>query len=83
MYHHGTESYEVATGKAAAAMKVRLEEMFHKAGPRVSSVIDQVERDVPNDMVVAGRTIEFDATEKGIKLSPQNSGVGLAIHQAF
>jgi hypothetical protein len=61
MIHHGTETYPEAVSKAAKHFRVKLDEMFHASHDRVTSVIEQVERDVPEDAVVAGRALKFHA----------------------
>lgn len=59
MYHHDARDYKVAVSEAAKAMRKKLEDMFHNSAERVQAVIDQVERDVPTDVVVPGRMLEF------------------------
>jgi hypothetical protein len=61
MVHHDSRDYNVAVGEAAVAMRKRLEDLFHAAGPRVGKVIEQVEKDVPQDAIVQGKTLAFHA----------------------
>src|SRR5271157_3410322 len=62
MQHHGPESYDVAVSKAAAHFKTKLEEQIHSSVERVTRVVEQIQNDVPTDAIVAGRTLQFEAT---------------------
>jgi len=59
MVHHSGKDYEVAVGEAAANFQRKLEEMIHSSVPRVERVIEQVQRDIPEDRLVKGVALEF------------------------
>lgn len=81
MYHHGTESYEVAVSNAAKKFQQKIEDMIHVSVPRVERVIEQVQNDVPEDMVALGRLLRFNPTTSGIQiLPPTKNAEALTIH---
>ena len=59
MVHHDQRPYEVAVSEAAKTFQRRLEEQIHGSVQRVTNVIEQIQNDVPNDAVVAGKLLKF------------------------
>lgn len=80
MIHHDSRPYEVAVSDAAKKFQVKIEEMIHASVSRVERVIEQVENDVPEDMIVAGHTLRFAADEDTLLILPPHSG-SLSIHK--
>lgn len=65
MMHHDSRPYEVAVSDAAKAFKTKLEGMIHTSVERVERVIEQVEKDIPEDTIVAGRKLLFNSSSDG------------------
>lgn len=79
MYHHDGRDYEQAVSEAGKKFKQRLEERFHASGPRVKAVIEQIENDIPNDMIVKGDKLQFEAKNNALVLVPPKME-GLVLH---
>jgi hypothetical protein len=59
MIHHDSRPYAVAVSDAATKFQTKIEEMIHSSVARVERVIEQVETDVPEDALIAGKTLRF------------------------
>jgi hypothetical protein len=60
MIHHDQRDYAVAVSEASKHFQQKIETMIHGSVSRVQTVIEQVQNDVPEDMIVAGRTLRFN-----------------------
>jgi|SRR5579871_75883 len=81
MIHHDSREYNVAVSDSAKEFQRRLDERFHLSVPRVERVIEQVQNDVPQDMIVAGKALRFESGEKGLAIiTPDTKADALAIH---
>src|ERR1035441_2500858 len=60
MIHHGTQDYNTAVSEASKHFQKKIEDMIHTSVPRVQQVIEQVQNDVPEDIIVLGRTLRFN-----------------------
>lgn len=82
MIHHDARPYAVATSEAAASFKTKLETMIHTSVARVERVIEQVQTEIPDDMIAAGTRLRFSSTERGIFLDDPNEGAAnLGVHK--
>jgi hypothetical protein len=68
MIHHDSRPYEVAVSDSAKKFQVKIEEMIHSSVQRVQRVIEQVENDVPEDMIVKGYSLRFNGENDTLKI---------------
>ena len=68
MIHHGTQDYNTAVSEASKHFQKKIEDMIHTSVPRVQQVIEQVQNDVPEDMIVLGRTLRFNPQAASLQL---------------
>ena len=83
MVHHSGKDYDVAVGEAAANFQRRLEEMIHASVPRVEKVIEQVQKDIPDDTLVNGNRLEFTENDNRLtiwKKGQDEEPIATAIH---
>lgn len=59
MLHHDSRTYDIAVGETAKRFQAQLEETIHKSQRSALGVIEKVQREVPNDRIVASSAIEF------------------------
>lgn len=65
MYHHDARDYEFAATEAANAMRRRLHGNIEQARTQAEKAITRIQQEVPADMVVKARTLEFDYNAEG------------------
>lgn len=70
MIHHDKRDYQTAVSEAATHFQKKIEDMIHASTQRVTQVIEQVESDVPEDMLAVGKKLQFTNSENGIALVP-------------
>jgi len=80
MIHHDARPYAVAVSESAVKFQTKIEEMIHNSVTRVQRVIEQVENDVPEDMIVTGHTLRFNANHDMLQIIPKDSAP-LSIHK--
>lgn len=82
MYHHDARDYKVAVSEAAQKMREKLENMFHASKERIEKVIEQVQEDVPEDAIVRGKRLDFEAgINTGQLLINVDTGAGTYANQ--
>jgi hypothetical protein len=60
LYHHDNRPYEVAAADASAKAKDKIEKVIREGAPRAAQIIEKVLTEVPEDLLVRGRAIQFD-----------------------
>ncbi len=68
MVHHDNRDYTVAVSEASKHFQTKIEEMIHSSVPRVQQVIEQVQNDVPEDMIVLGKTLRFNPSAASLQV---------------
>ena len=68
MVHHGSKGYDEAASAAAENAREKLGALIEKGRVRAGAVLEQVERQMPRDRVVAAPVIRFDVGDDNGRL---------------
>jgi hypothetical protein len=68
LMHHNGQDYNVAASAAATDARKRFDAEIERGKTRALAVIEQVNRDVPQDRVVVGKKLTFHADANGVKV---------------
>ncbi|OYV38942.1 MAG: hypothetical protein B7Z80_08685 [Rhodospirillales bacterium 20-64-7] len=66
--HHSATDYNVAASEAAKEARGKFEAEIERGKTRALAVIEQVNRDVPQDRIVAAEKLDFFVNDKGIRV---------------
>lgn len=66
MYHHDEREYEAALSEAARGMRDALRKRIEDGRGKGAAAIRRVFEEVPDDAVVPGKLLDFQADEKGV-----------------
>jgi len=81
LVHHGTQQgYEEAASAAAESARTKLEGLIDKGRARAGAVLEQIERDMPQDAVVPAPRMEFFGNANGGRLSVRFQDQERGIH---
>lgn len=83
MIHHDSRDYNVAVSEASKHFQQKIEEMIHSSVPRVSKVIEQVQNDVPEDMIVLGKTLRFNPSTASLQLMAGDQPLNIHDHAFY
>lgn len=64
LVHHDGRSYKDAVSQAAKEARMRMERMLEGGAAKAQAKLHQIERDVPDDYMDAGKDIEFALAEQ-------------------
>lgn len=60
LYHHDSRPYEVAAADASAKAKNKINAVIEGGAPRAAKVVQKILTEIPDDMLVRGRAIQFE-----------------------
>jgi hypothetical protein len=66
--HHDNRSYETAKGEMAEHLRTRFERTIKEGRAQAQVVLEQIDREVPRDLIVPGPKAEFVPVSEGVEL---------------
>lgn len=80
--HHDARDYQVAASDAAKFARTKMEAAIAGGGPKGLAVIEKVHAQMPQDAIVAGRALAFEATSDALAVRLGNgAGMERGIHR--
>ena len=68
LYHHSGADYDISASEAAKSARAKFEAEIERGKARTLAVINQIERDVPQDRIVLGKKLNFKVEMNDIKV---------------
>jgi hypothetical protein len=84
LYHHDNRPYEIAAGDAAEEARRKIEAMIDEGRIRGASVMEKVEREVPEDILVKSAALEFTPfhnDDLGVEIKGQGPRDRMGLHK--
>ena len=68
LMHYGPESYETAKGRMAENVRKRFEKSIYEGQHEAQRVLEQIDREVPQDRVIKTSALKFIPTGNGVEV---------------
>lgn len=72
MLHYDSRDYRVAVGETARRFQAELDATIHAGQASALSVIERVQREIPEDRIVSGQTLRFEPNRGGVLVQAPN-----------
>lgn len=77
LVHHDSRSYDTAKAQMADHLRARFEQTIAKGRLEAQAVLEQIDSEVPRDLIVPGPAVKFVPCGNGVEVEVKNESLGI------